>query len=105
MTDSNSQEGGKFRFAKTYCSQCGGEFGPGDEGYSHCSDHRAIDNAAIVGPPSHEWLRLKQPEAYQRWCAGTLTASEVDWMAGWDACRAAASDVPASGEAQQNEGA
>ena len=27
------------RFEKTYCSQCGGEFGPGDSGYSHCRDH------------------------------------------------------------------
>ena len=27
------------RFEKTYCSQCGGEFGPGDHGYSHCTDH------------------------------------------------------------------
>lgn len=27
------------RFDKTYCSQCGGEFGPGDQGYSHCEDH------------------------------------------------------------------
>lgn len=28
-----------LRFQKTYCSQCGGEFGPGDHGYSHCEDH------------------------------------------------------------------
>jgi hypothetical protein len=28
------------RFEKTYCSQCGGEFGPGDSGYSHCRDHQ-----------------------------------------------------------------
>lgn len=27
------------KFEKTYCSQCGSEFGPGDSGYSHCSDH------------------------------------------------------------------
>jgi hypothetical protein len=27
-------------FTKVYCSQCGGEFGPRDSGYSHCSDHR-----------------------------------------------------------------
>ena len=30
-----------MKFEKTYCSQCGGEFGPGDSGYSHCKDHRA----------------------------------------------------------------
>jgi hypothetical protein len=27
------------KFDKTYCSQCGGEFGPGDSGYSHCDQH------------------------------------------------------------------
>lgn len=27
------------RFQKTFCSQCSGEFGPGDQGYSHCEDH------------------------------------------------------------------
>jgi hypothetical protein len=27
------------RFARTFCSQCGGEFGSGNEGFSHCSDH------------------------------------------------------------------
>jgi hypothetical protein len=33
------------RFAETFCSQCGGEFGPGDSGYSHCSDHRTAVSA------------------------------------------------------------
>lgn len=28
------------KFDKTSCSQCGQEFGPGDCGYSHCSDHK-----------------------------------------------------------------
>lgn len=28
------------RFENTYCSQCGGEFGPGNHGFSHCADHR-----------------------------------------------------------------
>ena len=32
------------KFYKTYCSQCGQEFGPGDHGYSHCIDHRNSDN-------------------------------------------------------------
>ena len=27
------------RFAVTHCSQCGGSFGPGDHGYSHCTSH------------------------------------------------------------------
>jgi hypothetical protein len=28
-----------MRFAQTYCSQCGEEQGPGDNGVSHCRDH------------------------------------------------------------------
>ena len=27
------------KYNKVYCSQCGGEFGPRNSGYSHCSDH------------------------------------------------------------------
>jgi hypothetical protein len=27
------------KFAVTYCSQCGEEFGPGDSGFSHCDQH------------------------------------------------------------------
>ena len=30
------------RFAKTHCSQCGLDLGPGDHGLSHCSDHRGV---------------------------------------------------------------
>jgi hypothetical protein len=26
----------------TYCSQCGGEMGPGNHGFSHCSDHQEL---------------------------------------------------------------
>lgn len=29
-----------MRFENVYCSQCGQEFGPGNEGYGHCKDHR-----------------------------------------------------------------
>ena len=29
----------QYRFPMTYCSQCGKELGPGNEGVSHCSDH------------------------------------------------------------------
>jgi hypothetical protein len=28
-----------MKFQKTYCSQCGGEFGAGEEGFSSCADH------------------------------------------------------------------
>ena len=32
----------KYKFEKTTCSQCGGSFGPGDSGYSHCEDHAQV---------------------------------------------------------------
>lgn len=27
------------KFKETFCSQCGGAFGPGDSGFSHCDQH------------------------------------------------------------------
>jgi hypothetical protein len=30
------------RFPHVFCSQCGEDFGPGEHGYSHCSDHRKV---------------------------------------------------------------
>lgn len=27
------------RYARTYCSQCGQAFGPGEHGWSHCENH------------------------------------------------------------------
>lgn len=32
-------------FSRVYCSQCGGEFGPGNSGYSHCADHQGARRA------------------------------------------------------------
>lgn len=29
-----------FKFAHTYCSQCGADIGPGNAGVSDCRDHR-----------------------------------------------------------------
>lgn len=31
-----------YKYPKTFCSQCGGEFGPGNNGFSHCESHRHI---------------------------------------------------------------
>lgn len=31
-----------LRFAVTYCSQCGGQFGPGDSGHSTCATHKPV---------------------------------------------------------------
>lgn len=38
------------KFTETSCSQCGGTFGPGDHGFSHCSNHEyaAGDTKALI---------------------------------------------------------
>jgi hypothetical protein len=36
-----------MKFAITYCSQCGQQFGPGDSGYSHCTDHQPKEQTMI----------------------------------------------------------
>jgi len=37
-----------MKFENVSCSQCGGEFGPGDAGFSHCSDHRSVKRGVNV---------------------------------------------------------
>lgn len=32
------------RHDNVYCSSCGGNFGPGDHGFSHCEDHADLVN-------------------------------------------------------------
>lgn len=39
------------KYDKTYCSQCGQEFGPGDCGYSHCENH-IMPNVELTGSPA-----------------------------------------------------
>jgi hypothetical protein len=36
------------KHATVFCSQCGMPQGPGDSGFSHCSDHLKRDEAARV---------------------------------------------------------
>lgn len=31
-----------YKYPETFCSQCGGEFGPGNEGFSHCKNHKHL---------------------------------------------------------------
>lgn len=31
-----------YKYPETFCSQCGGEFGPGNEGFSHCKNHNHL---------------------------------------------------------------
>jgi len=65
------------RFAKTYCSQCGGEFGPGNSGYSHCEDHRslgAFSGEVLNAPNATYWDHPGAIAAEQQRCA-------LDWIA------------------------
>ena len=32
----------QYKFEQVSCSQCGGEFGPGDHGFSHCENHKHL---------------------------------------------------------------
>lgn len=32
------------KYTETFCSQCGGAFGPGDSGFSHCDQHQGLTN-------------------------------------------------------------
>lgn len=32
------------KFNETFCSQCGGSFGPGDAGFSHCDQHLEVQD-------------------------------------------------------------
>ena len=52
-----------MKFEKTYCSQCGAEFGPGDSGYSHCKDHRARAGQPIGARQTVGGDRLKPERA------------------------------------------
>lgn len=52
-----------YRFQQVYCSQCGGSFGPGNAGFSHCSDHIAT-----------RWHELKcDPEVFDAVASGIKT--------------------------------
>jgi len=40
------------KFENVSCSQCGQSFGPGEHGYSHCSDHGTEEVRVVFdGPP------------------------------------------------------
>lgn len=53
-----------MKFQETFCSQCGQNFGPGDQGYSSCKSHA----------PKHQnnWA------AYSRMARGALGLSQVE---------------------------
>lgn len=52
----------RARFEQTYCSQCGGAFGPGMNGYSHCNDHPTKGNAMKTTTPATYAAHAQQTE-------------------------------------------
>jgi hypothetical protein len=64
-----------MKFQKTYCSQCGGEFGAGDEGFSSCADHtkgnRMIDAMKQALEAMEAWKEIYPP------CFGELDKQAI----------------------------
>jgi hypothetical protein len=72
------------KFAKTFCSQCGQEFGPGDHGFSHCSDHQGkiIGQSGILTPEARPFPdKLRSAAKFLRDCHDNLDAREADVIA------------------------
>lgn len=47
-----------MKFKQTFCSQCGGAFGPGDAGFSHCDQHASLqDLQDIISPTVEKVMR------------------------------------------------
>lgn len=70
-----------MRFQKTYCSQCGGEFGPGDSGFSHCDQH-ASD--VVACPACCSASGTPRPVDDCRFCGGVHAVSDArarEWSA------------------------
>jgi len=89
-------------FTNTYCSQCGGEFGPGDTGFSHCDQHEGMTNfdAPIEAPNLKDTLCLVGAMLHAGYAeaagfviadaltkAGDFGAVPSDFRAGFIMCR------------------
>ena len=50
------------KFPETSCSQCGGSFGPGNHGFSHCSQHEY----AAATTPALKTIRLRAIKLHEQ---------------------------------------
>lgn len=74
------------RFPTTSCSQCGQGFAAGNEGYSHCSDHREAGRALqataslahMARKSAEERLSLAEAERDQLLKAASKAVAEWD---------------------------
>jgi hypothetical protein len=67
-----------MKYQKTYCSQCGGAFGPGDAGFSSCAEHMKGKKDLMFS----QWYdslegTKSQGFAYKAWSAGWNAANET----------------------------
>jgi hypothetical protein len=72
------------KFSKTFCSQCGQEFGPGDHGFSHCSEHqgKVIGQSGILTPEDRPFPdKLRSAAQFLRDCHDNLDAREAEVIA------------------------
>lgn len=66
------------RYTNVQCSQCGGEFGPGDHGFSHCENHVGkLDHSRVDAAIAY----LKMNDPYNQAGADRTTALEVQLRA------------------------
>jgi len=63
-----------MKFEITYCSQCGGDFGPGDSGFSRCEDHQYEREGAIKRAKAMKVIEARMAQVqkenaaiYARW--------------------------------------
>lgn len=71
------------KFAHVYCSQCGGEFGPGNHGYSDCKDHAAQVDPVAFGHDGKPWPHTIDAKAWADEFCKRNTATDHGAMIGW----------------------
>ena len=84
------------RFQNVSCSHCGGDFGPGDHGFSHCEDHRPEgwppfregqtirikneDHLGLHRVESCEWFTRTSGDVAAYWlCECVAIREPIDW--------------------------
>ena len=74
------------RFQHTYCSQCGRDCGPGDDGVSGCAGHAAIAQPVQPEPTLRETIDGATDENMHVWCkvsdvrAALADAERYRWL-------------------------
>lgn len=62
-----------MKFKRTSCSSCGGEFGPGDSGFSHCDQH---DLGQVCAQLRRAREVIAEKDQYIEWALDMLPDAE-----------------------------